>query len=92
MSDALRRASLRRQLELLCDIRERLLGEPEDVYREWADTLIPLTQRVLEDLQEMEDVPRPARKRLPAELVNWRDPWFYPDDIETENRMAERRA
>ncbi len=57
MSDGnvqLRRESLRRQVDLLTVVRERMDAEHEDDYEAWAIALTPLTDRILHELAKLE--------------------------------------
>ena len=56
MRDTLRRDSLRRQVDLLHDIRERMSRESEDDYESWAIALTPLTDRIFHELMALEGV------------------------------------
>lgn len=69
---SLRRASLRRQVDLLVEIRDRMSREPADEYDRWADALIPLTDRVLRELMEAEGVGWPESHLI--ERMDWFDP------------------
>lgn len=52
-----RRDSLRRQLQLLHEIRDRVEREPEDDYEEWAVALTALTDRIIRELMALEGTP-----------------------------------
>lgn len=54
--DVLRRAALRRQLDLLYEIRDRVDRENGDDYEAWAVALAPVTERVLSELSKLEGV------------------------------------
>lgn len=56
-SAMLKRASLRRQVELLHEIRDRIGQEPIEERYAWVEALTPLTDRLLHRLMELEGVP-----------------------------------
>ena len=54
MSDMLRRESLRRQLDLMTEITERIMAEPLEQRKRWVDALMPLTETILRELTDLE--------------------------------------
>lgn len=55
--NAMRRASLRRQVEALTVFRDAMMSEPDDYYEAYAIALAPITDRVFHELMELEGVP-----------------------------------
>lgn len=47
-------ASLRRQVALMAEIRDRVASEPDDEIRRWMAALVPLTDNLLRELGEAE--------------------------------------
>jgi hypothetical protein len=59
-------ASIRRQIDLISEIIERVVHEPEDDFRCWMDALSPLTDDLIRELHEAEST---TAGRTP-------NPWF----------------
>ena len=56
-SATLRRDSLRRQLDLLTLVRDRMRNESEEDFDRWATALVPLTDKIHHELMALEGVP-----------------------------------
>lgn len=57
MSTQLRRESLRRQLDLMTQVRDQMRHEPSDDYDRWSAALMPLTDAIMHELMALEGVP-----------------------------------
>ena len=49
-----RAASLRRQLDLMQEVRDRIYLEGEGTFDRWMDALVPLTDKLIDELHEAE--------------------------------------
>jgi hypothetical protein len=49
-----RARSIRRQLDLMAEIRDRMWTEGEDNFGRWEDALVPLTHALITELHEAE--------------------------------------
>jgi hypothetical protein len=49
-----RAATIRRQLDLMLEIRDRIATEPGDDFERWMDALVPLTGDLIRELHDEE--------------------------------------
>lgn len=75
--DTILRDSLRRQLDLLIEIRNRLQKEPEDWYDRWAYALQPVTTDVISRLGRLE-----GADPIALHYMNWRHDGDLVDLVE----------
>ena len=67
--DVLRRRSLRHQLTIMAELRDRLHDEVNaDDFQRWADGLVPLTDSLIRDLMVLEGTPAVVRSSAGGEM------------------------